>query len=164
MMKKSVFMGIAALCMASCAAKKESPESSELKIVQAPARPVIGGEVREIPRAVIYKMNGDYADNVTIEVDAQGDIVSYPAPQDVKGMKPVALADGWYLSRQGVSSRSVFTRWTYEEYAALKAVPSIAQLKAAILPAAKITELKTLPISQSEALANPAEIIPEVNE
>lgn len=157
-MKNLAFMGIALICACSCSTKKEAPEQSELKIVQAPARPVIGGETFELPRAVVYKMNGNYADKVAIQVDAQGNVVSFPAPQDVKDMEPIALKDGWYLSRQGVSSRSVFTRWTFAEYAALKTVPTLAELKAAILPDAKITELRTLSISQSEALADPEKI------
>lgn len=158
-MKKLALMGVAALCACSCGTKKEASEASELQIVQAPARPVIGGENYELPRAVIYKMNGDYADNVMIQVDERGNVVSYPGPHDVRNMEPVALADGWYLSRQGVSTQSVFTRWSFAEYAALKAVPTIAELKAAILPGAKITELKTLQISQSEALENPQAIV-----
>ncbi len=159
MMKKIAYVGVAALCACSCASKKnETPQEPELQIVQAPARPVIGGQPYELPRAVVYQMNGDYADNVAIQVDAQGNVVSYPAPQDVKGMEPVALGDGWYLSRQGVSNRSVFTRWTFAEYAALKSVPTLAELKAAIIPEAKITELKVLTISQSEALEDPQKI------
>lgn len=159
-MKQFAFMGIALVCACSCGTKKEAPEQTDLQLVQAPARPVIGGEpVYELPRAVIYKMNGDYADRVAIQVDAQGNVVSYPAPRDVKGMEPVALKDGWYLSRQGIGTKSVLTRWTFAEYSALKTVPTLSELKAAILPEAKITEIKTLPMSQSEALENPQSIV-----
>ena len=159
-MKQFALMGIALVCACSCGTKKGAPEQTELQLVQAPARPIIGSEpVSALPHAVIYKMNGDYADKVAIQVDAQGNVVSFPAPQDVKGMEPVALKDGWYLSRQGIGPNSVLTRWTFAEYSALKSVPTIAELKAAILPAAKITEIKTLPMLQSEALENPQSIV-----
>ena len=153
-------MGAAALFLAcGCASKKENPAVEELKIVKGPDMIEIGGGNYEIPRAVIYKTNGDYADNVTVQVDSKGNVISYPAPSDVKGMAPVALADGWLLTRRGVSERTAFTRYTYAEYAALKTAPTIPELKAAILPTAKITEIRTLSISQSDALENPAAIV-----
>lgn len=158
MMKKLMIFGMAALALGACASKKDTPVEPELEIVKAPGRPVIGGESHALPRAVIYKMNGDYADNVTVQVDAQGRITSYPAPQDVKDMQPVELADGWYLTRRGVSDRTAFTRYTYAEYAALPSAPTLPQLQAAIIRDAKIAELRTLPMTQSEALADPSKI------
>lgn len=158
MMKKLIVFGAVAFALASCAAKKETPAEPEMQIVKAPERPVIGGQTYELPRAVIYKMNGDYADNVTVQVDSRGNITSYPAPQDVKDMQPVALADGWFLTRRGVNEQTVFTSYTYAEYAALSAAPTLPQLKASILKNAKITEMVTLPVTQSEALADPSKI------
>lgn len=159
-MKKVVAIGASALLLAcGCASKKEQPAAEELKIVEGPALPIIGGGNYEIPRAVIYKTNGDYADKVTIQVDSKGNVISYPAPADVKGMEPVALADGWLLTRRGVNASTVFTRYTYADYAALKTAPTLPELKAAILPDAKITEIQTLSISQSDALADPAAIV-----
>ncbi len=158
-MKKLLIFGAVALSLAACAAKKEQPASAvEPELVKAPARPVIGGPTYELPRAVIYKMNGDFADNVTVQVDARGNVISYPAPQDVKDMQPVALADGWYLTRRGVNAQTVFTSYTYAEYAALPSAPTLPQLKASILKNAKITEMVTLPVTQSEALEDPSKI------
>ena len=158
-MKKFVAFGIAVFFLVcGCASKKEQP-AEELKIIKAPARPIIGGENYEIPRAVIYKTNGNFADKVTIQVDFDGNVISYPAPSDVKGMEPVELADGWLLTRRGVSTSTVFTRYTYAEYAAFATPPTIPELKAAILPDAKITEIRILPVSQSDALANIAAIV-----
>ena len=148
-----------ALVAGGCASKKENNKVEELKIVQAPAPLIIGGGTHDLPRAVIYKTNGDYADNVTIQLGVDGNIVSYPAPSDVKGMEPVVLSDGWLLTRRGVNGSTVFTRYTYKEYAALKTVPTLAELKASIIPDAKITEMQTLSISQSQALENPSAIV-----
>ena len=159
-MKKIVAIGVSALFLAcGCASKKQQPAAEELKIVEGPRLLEIGGGNYEIPRAVIYKTNGNYADKVTIQVDSKGNVVSYPSPSDVKGMEPIALADGWYLSRRGVNAQTVFTRYTYAEYAALKTAPTLPQLKASILPGAKITETRTLSISQSDALENPSAIV-----
>ena len=159
-MKKLMILGAVALSLAACAAKKETPSDDySMQIVKAPSRPLIGGETTyELPRAVIYKMNGDYADNVTVQVDARGNMTSYPAPQDVRDMEPVALADGWFLTRRGVNQQTVFTSYTYAEYAALQSAPTLPQLKASILKNAKITEMVTLPVTQSEALADPSKI------
>lgn len=158
-MRKLMIFVVVAMSLASCGTKKETPVEPEVQIVKAPERPLIGGKPMALPKAVIYKMNGNYADNVTIQVDAQGNIVSYPAPQDVKDMEPVALSDGWFLTRRGVNQQTVFTRFTYADYAAMKTAPTLAELKAAIIPDAKISELKTLPILQSEALEDPSKIV-----
>lgn len=159
-MKRIVVIGTAALLLAcGCASKKENSAVDEIKIVKGPDMLEIGGGNYNIPRAVIYKTNGDYADKVTIQVDSKGNVTSYPAPSDVKGMEPVALADGWLLTRRGVNASTAFTRYTYAEYAALKSAPTLPELKASIIPDAKITEIQTLSISQSDALANPAAIV-----
>ncbi len=160
-MNKLVILSASSLLiLGACASRKAPSSKSELEIVAAPPRPVIGGQNHEIPRAVVYKTNGDYNNNVTVQVDARGNITSYPAPADVKGMEPIALTDGWLLTRCGVNMSTVFTRYTYAQYAALKAAPTLAELKASIIPDAKITETKTLSLSQTEALANPSAILP----
>lgn len=157
-------IGAAVLVLGGCASKKETPVETELKVVKGPERPVIGGPVYEIPRAVVYKTNGDYFNNVTLQADSKGNIISFPAPSDVKDMEPVSLADGWLLTRRGVNASTVFTRYTYADYASLPVAPTLSELKAAIIPDAKITELKTLPMSQSEALANPSALLPLLSE
>ncbi len=159
-MKQFIAIGAASMLLfCGCASKKGHTAAEELKIVEGPALPIIGGDNYEIPRAVIYKMNGNFADKVTVQVDSKGNVVSYPAPSDVKGMEPIALSGGWYLTRRGVNAQTVFTRFTYSEYAKLNSAPTLPALKASILPDAKITEMQTLSISQSEALDNPAAIV-----
>lgn len=108
-----------------------------------------------IPKAVAYRMSGPYADNVPVNVNAAGKIVSYPAPSDLgPGSTPVDLGGGWWLDRRGVSTNSVFTHYTYNEYRTLTAAPSPDELEAAIIPGAKVTEAVALPMTLSEAEAD----------
>ena len=117
--------------------------------------------VSMMPKASAFRMSGDYADKVAVTVDARGNLTYFPAPSDISpASAPVSLADGWWLNRQGIGINSVFTKYTFEKYAALPAVPSIAELKAAIIPGARVTEMMTLPYSLGEAQDN----IPAINE
>ncbi len=106
-----------------------------------------------MPRAVIYKTNVDVTDHVPVVLNADGTFLSYPAPSDLNaGQTPVALADGWFLDRRGAIGRgTVFLKYTYKEYEALQQAPSPEQLRAAIMPGAKVTEAYRLPILASEA-------------
>ncbi len=108
-----------------------------------------------LPKAVAYRMSGPYAANVPVSVNASGDIVSYPAPSDLgPDSEPVDLGGGWWLDRRGVSVNSVFTRYTYAEYRALKAAPAIAELHAAIIPGAVVSKVIQLPMTTGEAVAD----------
>lgn len=118
-------------------------------------------EAKMIPKATAFKMSGDYAGNVAITVDSQGNLTYFPAPSDIStASEPVALADGWWLNRQGIGINSVFTKYTFAEYAALPSVPTIAELKEAIIPGARVTEVIQLPYNLNEAADN----IPSINE
>lgn len=133
-------------------------ESVSPSLVLSP-QTVPAGSVRQapavIPKAVAYRMSGPYADNVPVNVDAAGEIVSYPAPSDLgPDSAPVDLGDGWWLDRRGVSTGSVFTRYTYGEYRSLAAPPSLAELKSAIIPGARVTEAVALPMTLPEAEAD----------
>ncbi len=55
----------------------------------------------------------------------------------------------------GVSDNSVFTRYTYAEYRALKTAPTIAELREAIIPGARVSDTLRLPMTTSEAVADP---------
>ncbi len=97
------------------------------------------------PKPTAFRMSGDYADNVAVTLDAQGNLTYFPDPRDITAdSKPVPLGDGWWLNRQGLSGNSVFTRYTFEEYSKLKQVPSIKELKASIIPGAKVTQIRVL--------------------
>lgn len=121
---------------------------------------IVGTPSKFLPRAVIYKTSGDYADNVPVQLGPDGSIESYPAPSDVAPGRstPVALADGFMLDRRGISPAAAFTRYTYAEYAALPQAPSSAQLRAAIIPGARVTEMFTLPMTPAEAQADTAAV------
>lgn len=117
--------------------------------------------VKALPKATAFRMSGDYAGNVAITLDSQGNLTYFPDPSDIsKNSEPVQLAEGWWLNRQGVGINSVFTRYTFAQYAALPSVPSVQELKAAIIPGARVTETISLPYAVGEAEAH----LPEINE
>lgn len=132
-------------------------EAAPVEIVPGPAVP---GHMRQsppavMPKAVAYRMSGSYSSNVPVNVNAAGDIVSYPAPTDLgPDSTPIDLGGGWWLDRRGVSANSVFTRYTYAEYRALKTAPTLSELKAAVIPGARVSETVTLPMTLSEAEAD----------
>lgn len=122
-------------------------------------RPVSGRPAMALPKARIYRMTGPYADNVPVTLGPDGQIVSYPAPTDISdAQRPLQLRDGWWLDRRGVGEGSVFTRYTYAEYAALKEAPSPEELKKAIIPGARVVDLTQLPITLEQALADTAAV------
>ena len=123
-----------------------------------PGHPLSGRQAA-IPRARVYRMNGDYADNVPVGTDGSGRIISFPAPTDVSAAsKPVQLAGGWWLDRRGVGKHTAFTRFTYEEYAAMQQAPSVAQLKEAVIPGARVTVVAELPWTLQDAVADTAAV------
>ena len=121
---------------------------------------VIGnGAVTMIANAVAYRMSGDFADNVPVTLASDGSLASYPAPTDLcEGSTPLALADGWWLDRRGVGSGTVFTRYTYRDYAALGTAPSPSQLLGAVIPGARVTAVMRLPMTLQEAVADTAAV------
>jgi hypothetical protein len=68
------------------------------------------------------------------------------------------LANGYWLDRRGVSELTAFTSYTYEEYAALAAVPSADELKAHIIPGAMVTEVILLPMRPNVAAKDTAAV------
>ncbi len=111
--------------------------------------------VNAMPKATAFKMSGDYADNVAVTLGPNGEMLYFPAPTDISANSaPVDLGDGWWLNRQGIGAGSCFTKYTFKEYSALKKVPTQSELKEAIIPGAKVTEIRQLPFSASEAMQN----------
>lgn len=132
--------------------------------VMAPER-IVGDESSFIPKALIYRTNGDYNDNVPITVNATGDqVVSFPAPSDLRNATPIQLADGWLLDRRGVSLNTRFTTFTYKEYSELPSAPSIERLLHSVIPGARVTEVKRLDITTQQALADTAALNPLIQE
>lgn len=156
---------------ASCGAKKDaasapSGQIAPRPVIVPPGEPAEDGKsalsdsrVGFMPRAVAYRMSGDYADNVPVTLAADGSLQSYPAPSDInESLRPLPLSGGWWLDRRGVSARSVFTRYTYAGYAALEEAPSPAQLLEAVIPGARVTSVVTLPMTTQEAVADTAAV------
>lgn len=119
-----------------------------------------------VPKAQIYKTNGNYIDNVAITLSQdRKSIISYPAPSDVSvNSQPIALADGYLLDRRGVGKNSAFLKITYSEYSKLKSSPSPAQLMEMIIPDAAVTALVRLPMTTSEAVADTAQVNQIIND
>lgn len=155
-MKRILPIALAAAVLATaaaCGSKKTTVESQSSEtpvIIGISPRGGASGQFAYVPKARIYKTNGDYIANVPVTCDpATGAVVSYPAPGDVAGLAPVSLADGWLLDRRGVGPDSRFTSYTYSEYASLKSAPSLEQLQKAIIPDARVTELVEMPFAYS---------------
>ncbi len=121
---------------------------------------IMGGSEQDIPSAVLYRMNGDYADNVPVNINPGGRLLSYPAPSDLtEDSRPLEIQPGLWLDRRGIGPDTRFTTWTYAEYMALPEAPTPGEIGRAIIPEARITETFVLPIPASEAAADTAALI-----
>jgi hypothetical protein len=114
---------------------------------------------RRMPKAMLYKTSGNYLNNVPVQLNADGTLLSYPSPTDIpENPTPLQLNDGWLLSPIGITAQSVFTRYTYAEYRALKQAPSPDELLKAVIPGAKVTATLQVPVAPSEALTDTAAV------
>ena len=82
---------------------------------------------------IIYKTSADYYNKVPITLNEAGNkVLSFPGPSDLftNGVLalPVKLKKGYLLDQRGIHPNSAFTSYTYEEYSALNALPSPADL------------------------------------
>lgn len=145
--------GLLAAGFVSCRSGQPEPHPEQMQL------PVLNGEVMAMPKAIVYQVSGDNCmDLVPITLSADGKkVVSYPAPSDLnEGQTPIDLGDGWWLDRRGIGPTSVFTTYTYEEYAAMKTPPTIEQLLKHIDRKAHITRMIELPITAAYAAQDPA--------
>ena len=124
--------------------------------------PEIGGSTQSIgylPNATAFRMSGNYANNVAITLTDDGQLLYFPDPTDITAdSEPVSLGEGWWLNNQGLGPNSVFTHYTFAEYASLPEVPSPEQLKLSVIPGAKVTDFMELPIKIGEANNNIEEV------
>lgn len=160
-------MAIACVCvtMACCHTTKGSAsdnatvQDEQLEYGTMQVNPTKGGtpSASMIPKAVIYKTNGDYNDLVPVTLNADGTkLISYPAPTDLsENSTPVTLKDGWLLDRRGgIGTNTAFLKYTYKEYMQLSNVAP-AEIMKWIVPDAHVTEVKQLPVTINEAMADP---------
>ena len=150
------------LFLGSCKAGKETASSVP---VLTPKMMNKGGEdVRVVPKATVFKMSGDYADKVAVTLNTDGTLAYYPDPSDITASSaPFPLGNGWYLNRQGIGPNSVFTSYSFEEFRNMKNLPSQQEIISAVIPGARVTEFMELPVSYSEAVANPQICIQYLN-
>lgn len=161
---------VAALIAGGCGTQLLPADNKELPTANPPkpvkfndAFKIIGGESKGatsvVPKAVIYRTNGNYRDKVPVQVSPGNKLLSYPAPSDINPEAlPVVLTNGFLLDRRGITENSVFTRYTYAEYAALAATPPTDSLLAAIIPGSGVVEIVRLSMTTDEALADTAAI------
>ena len=123
----------------------------------------VGSEVNPttfLPNATVFRMSGDYSKNVGVTISPNGVLTYFPAPSDITAdSEPIELVDGWWLNCQGIGPHSVFTRYTFPQYASFVNTPSVSQIKAEIIPGAKVTEFIELPVKMNEAISNPEAVI-----
>lgn len=165
-MKK--ILPLAATSLLTLSAACSAPRQAEV-IAPAPQlpqllTPVPGGSpagpaVSAMPKAVIYRTSRPAAELVPVQLSASGALISFPAPGDLTAEStPLALADGWWLDRRGVSLNTAFTRWSYGEYRAMKQAPTPGQIMQAIVPDIKVTECRTLDLTPGAAAADTAAV------
>lgn len=146
--------------------KKISDSGSEDTVAAAGSsamvrRPVVNqpGKASMIPQATAFKINPEYADKVGVTFGADGRLSYFPAPTDITpSSAPLDLGNGWWLNRQGISANSVFTRYTFDEYRKLPAVPSPGQIKEAVIPGSGVTEMVKLPYNINDTQSHLEEI------
>lgn len=159
-MKLGLTILIVAISIAafSCRSKETATGPSESYSSTSMSTSTSSGTNRLLPRAIIYKTNGDFDNFVPVTLsEDKHTIISYPAPSDITpSQKPIKLTDGYLLDRRGINTNTAFTRYTYTEYASLKSAPSIDELKAAMMPEAKVTRIVMLPMTLNEAINDTA--------
>ena len=154
----------ATIVTASCHSAADSQQASapvEANIQATPVKARTGTRLSQLPRAVVYRTNGNWNDHVTMNLDAAGTApLSFPAPGDVSAQSaPLPVADGWLLDRRGgIGTNTVFLRWTWAEYHALAEAPDVATLMANIIDGARVTEVRRLPITASQARQDTAAV------
>jgi len=132
-MKKVVIIlaAIASLAVISCSNQKKSTSTEPI---------VSTGVSISGPDAIIYKTRGDYKLLVPVIMnDDKTEIISYPAPGDLKYKGkpaiPTELNDDFLLDNRGITKNAAFTSYTYEEYMALDKTPSKEELMSLIIDA-----------------------------
>ena len=173
-MNKAAYIVPLALVAAACSPKSNMrtitvPSSNSVAVgwsqgVKDPRivnrEPLSSAPVSAVLKASAVKIAPEYADKVGVTLDASGNLVYFPDPSDVRPQfsQPVEIGDGWWLNRQGIGPRSVFTDWTFEEYSKLKQVPSAEEIKSHIIPGSGVSEFQTLPFPAGSGTQHLTEI------
>lgn len=159
MMIRPTLIAVSALAAvtAACTSHKQPVGAADPVEPVSAVVPVMASKPVSLPQAVVYTTSVDCDDLVPVTLSPDGtQVVSYPAPSDVspETSAPLHVTHGYLLDRRGIGMHTVFTRYTYAEYAALSEAPSAAQLLDSIVPGAHITSMYSLPLTASEAAAD----------
>ena len=124
-------------CLVGCTTSRKSTNNETISF---------NSVVKAMPAVVIYKTKKDYSQNVPVGLsEDKMKIVSYPAISDVKIWGkypyPTQLEDGYLLDNRGISQNVAFLSYTYEEYAALLATPSVSTLMEKIIDKDPLIEI-----------------------
>lgn len=161
LMAMAATAAIAALVLPGCRTARGTADAPVADAVTAATEPVPvapGPEIGAMPRAVIYRTNGYYPNQVPVTLNGtRTAIMSYPAPSDLGPYStPLSLTGGYLLDRRGVNANTGFLRYTYDEYRALPEAPSPAELMEALIPDARVVEIRRLPMTIQQAESNTA--------
>ncbi len=109
-------MACAAALMVNCKfQKKTAPKGTIFTPVLVPG-----------PPALVYKTHADYSSLVPVGMNDSGtQIVSYPAPEDVKALgiatlKPLQLRKNYWLDNAGIFKNTAYLDYTWEKYQTLQ--------------------------------------------
>jgi hypothetical protein len=95
-----------------------------------------------LPSVIIYKTKADYSKNVPVGLnEGKTAIISYPGKTDLRNQEPIPLSFGFLLDKRGVNPNSAFLKYTYAEFLALEAIPSMPELFKAVLDADPFAEM-----------------------
>jgi hypothetical protein len=119
----------ASICLCGCKTQKNTPSNVYVSMA--------------LPPAIVYKTVKNYDKNVAIFLsDDKKTITGYPAASDVSaGSYPTPLKKGYLLDNRGIGKNIAFISLTYEEYATLKKLPSIAEFQSMIIDRDPIKEM-----------------------
>jgi len=123
-----VLISCVSMCFSGCKIQKSSPNVS---VSMA------------LPPVIIYKTVKNYNKNVAIYLsEDKKTITGYPAPTDVSAENyPTPLKNDYLLDNRGIGKNIAFISLTYEEYAALKKVPSVSEFEKMIIDRNPIKEM-----------------------
>lgn len=157
-MKRRISLQLLGLTSAIACASALSGCHSQLTPVAATGTLQTPRMAAPAPPAFIYKMKADYSQLVPVMMDkSRSRIVSYPAPSDLRRgnrlATPTPLDNGFWLDNRGIGETVAFLSYTYEEYAAMEAAPSMDELMKHIIERYPLTEFHylTLPPAQRTA-------------
>lgn len=119
-MSKIVALIVLSLLAVSCTCSREVTQARENKGTS------LQSHMNE--QTIVYKTTTDLSNYVPVIMDAgRTKIVSYPSPVDLcidgKLAKPVALKNGYWLDKRGITENVAFLNYTYEEYSKLAEAP-----------------------------------------